>query len=217
MNPVTYVKTNVSQEQVLRSLSSGTALLVYLIVLVYLIQHHLFPEHISPFVDDSWRSLFAIHPDTVFTPVTWVGSVLTHYDITHLLVNMVLLIPLAWMVETTASKKQLFAIFFVTGSLSMILQTVILVESFERVAYSFGSSGSILGLMGYLSVTLHKFNIERIHGFTIRLNYLFILSFFIMVGLSFSGEWVTDGIGHISHTAGYLLGVMYALVVVMLK
>lgn len=150
-------------------------------------------------------------------PYTLITSLFVHGDVMHLIMNMIVLLFLGMPFERRIGPRN-FAIVFFTAGVGAALLEVLLFLTFgdalgiNRYANGIGASGAIFGVLGaYVSlfprdkVLFPLILIRRWPVFVIALLYGALETLSVLRGIE-------DGVGHIVHLNGLLVGLAVALV-----
>lgn len=131
-------------------------------------------------------------------------SIFLHFDITHLMNNMVTLGVVGANVEPVVGKVRFLLIYFISGLGGNLLSLAVELKT-QEYAISAGASGAIFGLTGAL-LCLAILNRGRIGNVT-RQGMLFMIA--ISLYLGFAGE----GVDNFAHIGGLLCGVIVTFLI----
>ena len=131
-------------------------------------------------------------------------SMFLHFDITHLMNNMVTLGVVGLNVEPILGKGRLLIVYFFSGFCGNVLSMVYEMQT-GNYAISAGASGAIFGLTGALLalVLLHK---GRIGSIT-KQGMIFMIGVNIYLGL------VSEGVNNLAHIGGLFSGLILTLLI----
>lgn len=150
-------------------------------------------------------------PDLLHKPWTLVAYMFTHYDILHVLFNMLWLYWFGTIFLQYFNARQLGGLYFL-GGLAGALFFVLLYNTlpyFEMVvAYSalIGASASVMAIVFAISFYRKNFEINLLFIGRIKLIYLALATLIIDL-LAITSE---NAGGHIAHIGGALLGILFA-------
>ena len=126
-----------------------------------------------------------------------------HYDLTHLMLNTLLLLLLAPVVERGAGVAWVLLI-FLSASVTSCLGILIKHQLWPAQGVSLGASGGLFGLLG-AGLVLVFFRL-RSQSFLVRIR----LAVVLVGGLAYS---VLPGISMVGHIVGLLVGTAIALLI----
>lgn len=157
------------------------------------------------------NTMFMLEHGAMYSPYITEGreyyrlftSLFLHFDIDHLLNNMVLLGALGWQLEEETGKIKFLIIYFTSGLGGNLLSLWLNIHS-NQPAVSAGASGAIFGLMGALVCVVLK-NRGQVGRLTKR-------GMLIMVGLSLYFGFASSGIDNAAHIGGLVCGFLAAAV-----
>ncbi|MBQ8804126.1 MAG: rhomboid family intramembrane serine protease [Tyzzerella sp.] len=132
------------------------------------------------------------------------ASIFLHFDIQHLMNNMITLGVVGTNVEPVVGKVRFLIIYFVSGLGGNLLSLVFELKT-QDYAISAGASGAIFGLTGAL-LCLAILNRGRIGNVT-RQGMLF------MIGISLYLGFVGEGVDNFAHIGGLLSGVIVTFLI----
>lgn len=131
-------------------------------------------------------------------------SMFMHFDITHLLNNMVTLGVMGMNVEPILGKVRFVIVYILSGLLGNVASLAFEMMT-EDYAISAGASGAIFGLTGAL-LALVILNKGRIGSITKR-GMLFLIGLSIYTGL------VSEGVDNLAHMGGLIGGMFITLLI----
>lgn len=126
-----------------------------------------------------------------------------HFNISHLLNNMITLLIVGNVVEKSVGKGKYLLLYFLSGLGSSIISVLYYYGNDMSVA-SGGASGAIFGVLGVMFVILYK-NRHRIQD-------LMGLRFFIMIAMCLYNGFVSPEVDNAAHIAGLVVGLILASV-----
>ena len=126
-------------------------------------------------------------------------SMFTHFGITHIFGNMVILIALGARVENIIGRLNYAIIYIVTG-LAAAFASYINFFYNDIHAYSAGASGAIFGLLGVL-VVIAIYNKGRVRD-------LSLVNMLILFILTLADGLMSEGVDNVAHAAGFIAGIL---------
>ena len=126
-------------------------------------------------------------------------SMFTHFGITHIFGNMVILIVLGARVENIIGRLNYAIIYIVTG-LAAAFASYINFFYNNIHAYSAGASGAIFGLLGVL-VVIAIYNKGRVRD-------LSLVNMLILFILTLADGLMSEGVDNVAHAAGFIAGIL---------
>ncbi len=133
-------------------------------------------------------------------PWTLITHMFVHGDITHLLVNMIVLFFFGTELERRVGESRFLQIFIISGLVGAIGQMLAV-----PTGYMVGASGALYGVMGCLAVIAPEITV--LIYFVIPLSIRTAVVLFAVIDFAMMGS--ADGIGHMAHIAGLLAGLVY--------
>ena len=126
-----------------------------------------------------------------------------HFEIAHLLNNMVMLGALGWNLELEIGKIRYIIIYFGSGIIGNII-SLCYDLTLQQPAVSAGASGAIFGLMGALLyvVIANRGRVGRLSG----------RGMLVMVALSLYFGLTSSGVDNLAHIGGLVSGFLLAVV-----
>ncbi len=131
-------------------------------------------------------------------------SMFMHFDITHLLNNMVTLGVVGTNVEPIVGKVRFLIIYIFSGLFGNVISLIGEMKTGDY-AISAGASGAIFGLTGAL-LMLVAINKGRLGGITKR-------GMFFMVGLNIYMGLVSEGVDNLAHMGGLVGGMLLTFLI----
>lgn len=131
-----------------------------------------------------------------------VTSMFLHFDITHLMNNMVTLGVVGLNVEPILGKVRLLIVYFFSGICGNVLSMIFEMRTGDY-AISAGASGAVFGLTGAL-LAMVLLNKGRIGSIT-KQGMLFMIGMNIYLGL------VSEGVDNLAHIGGLISGLILTL------
>ncbi len=126
-------------------------------------------------------------------------SMFTHFGITHIFGNMVILIALGARVENIIGRLNYAIIYIVTG-LAAAFASYINFFYNDIHAYSAGASGAIFGLLGVL-VVIAIYNKGRVRD-------LSLVNMLILFILTLADGLMSEGVDNVAHAVGFIAGIL---------
>lgn len=163
-------------------------------------------------------SEMAVKNPRLFWP-TWFTYQFVHFDLLHIVLNMLFLFLICSVLENLVSYRSLLAV-YVFGGISGGLLYISMSDAYSVAVV--GASGSICALMMYLAVLKGRQNIpwsfwlspqKGFHG-TIYLPALLIFPIFLLsdfVSVLVNGQSVGQAVSYSAHVGGALCGLVMAL------
>lgn len=136
-------------------------------------------------------------------------SMFLHFDFSHFMNNMVVLLVLGSNLEPIVGKMKILLIYILSGmggNLISMLTEMFFGGIFEGYAVSAGASGAIFGLTGAL-LCLAIRNWGRVGNVTKQ-------QMFLMAGISLYLGFASAGVDNAAHVGGLLTGMLAALLLV---
>ena len=133
-------------------------------------------------------------------------SMFTHFGITHILGNMVILIALGARVENIIGRLNYVIVYIVTG-LAAAFASYINCFYNDTYAYSAGASGAIFGLLGVL-VVIAFYNKGRVKDLSL-MNMLILFILTLVDGL------MSEGVDNVAHAVGFMAGILAGVVLLL--
>lgn len=126
-------------------------------------------------------------------------SMFTHFGITHIFGNMVILIALGARVENIIGRLNYAIIYIVTGLAAAFASYINFFYNGIH-AYSAGASGAIFGLLGVL-VVIAIYNKGRVRD-------LSLVNMLILFILTLADGLMSEGVDNVAHAAGFIAGIL---------
>lgn len=126
-------------------------------------------------------------------------SMFTHFGITHIFGNMVILIALGARVENIIGRLN-YAIIYIVAGLAAAFASYINFFYNDIHAYSAGASGAIFGLLGVL-VVIAIYNKGRVRD-------LSLVNMLILFILTLADGLMSEGVDNVAHAAGFIAGIL---------
>jgi len=140
------------------------------------------------------RALVAARPWTLIT------HMFVHYDIPHLLVNMIVLFFFGTELERRVGESKFLQIFIISGLVAAIGQMAVV-----PTGSMMGASGALFGVMGCLAVIAPEITV--LIYFVIPLSIRAAIVLFAVIDFAMMGS--ADSIAHMAHITGLLAGLAY--------
>lgn len=162
--------------------------------------------------DSIIKSMLTLNLDAVFLKHQYyriISAMFFHFDIMHLLGNMILLIALGSRIENVIGKIGFLTVYMLTGivaSISSLLGCYIRIQ-YDTVAG--GASGAVFGLLGIM-IIFALFNKGRISGLSIR-------NLILLSVLTLLNGYVSEGIDNEAHLGGLLAGLLLGIIIILFK
>jgi len=132
-------------------------------------------------------------------PWTLITSMFVHFRFDHLLLNMLFLFFFATNLERLVGERKFLAIYIVSGIVAGAAQMLV------TGGFSYGASGALYGVLGCLAVIAPQTRILLF--FVIPMGIRAAVLLFALIEFMSLGSM--DGIGHMAHLAGILVGLAY--------
>lgn len=133
-----------------------------------------------------------------------VTSVFLHFDISHLMNNMLTLLVLGWNLELVVGKVRFVLIYFLSGLGGNALSLLLEIQS-QDYSISAGASGAIFGLTGSL-LCLAILNHGKIGNITRQ-------GMFVMTLISLYLGFTSEGVDNFAHVGGLITGMVVTVLV----
>ena len=191
----TVVDNRRSQHNLMRMFGVVTPIFLLMNILVYLACVYIYqPTELAV-------NVYAISEKRQY--YRFLTSMFTHFGITHLLGNMVILIALGARIENIIGRLNYVIVYIVTG-LAAAFASYINFFCNDIYDYSAGASGAIFGLLGVL-VVIAFYNKGRVKD-------LSLMNMIILFILTLVDGLMSEGIDNVAHAAGILAGIVLLLV-----
>ena len=191
----TVVDNRRSQHNLMRMFGVVTPIFLLMNVLVYLACVYIYQP------TDLAVNVYAISEKRQY--YRFLTSMFTHFGITHLLGNMVILIALGARIENIIGRLNYVIVYIVTG-LAAAFASYINFFCNDIYDYSAGASGAIFGLLGVL-VVIAFYNKGRVKDLSL-MNMLILFILTLVDGL------MSEGIDNVAHAAGFMAGILLSLI-----
>lgn len=167
------------------------------------------------------RLVSVVWPDFIYAtlamPTTWLGALthpwtlftymFTHFDLIHILFNMLCLYWFGRIFEQVAGNHLVLRV-YILGGLAGALMCLIGLQFHSVGSYMIGASAAIMALLGAVAALAPNYVVNVIFVGNIRLKY-YALIFFLIDIVGVTGY---DNIGgHLSHIGGVVSGVLLAM------
>jgi membrane associated rhomboid family serine protease len=133
-------------------------------------------------------------------PWTLITHMFVHYNIFHLLVNMIVLFFFGTELERRVGESKFLQIFIISGLVGAVGQMAVV-----PTGYMMGASGALFGVMGCLAVIAPE--IRVLIYFVIPLSIRAAVVLFAVLDFTMMGSG--DSIAHMAHITGLLAGLAY--------
>lgn len=172
------------------------------------------------FFNENYLDYFALKPAFIIHGI-YLWSILTsffiHVDISHLLINLFLLISFGSVCEKIIGRKRFLFFYLVSGLIIGVIFVFLsgfigLGEINSGVfgspnSFSLGASGVIFAIAGVIIVLTPKFEFNLfILPFSIRAYIIIPLLLVLMWAVSF---WLNLPVGNFAHFSGFIIGFVY--------
>lgn len=196
----TVVDNRRSQHNLMRMFGVVTPIFLLMNVLVYLACVYIYQP------TDLAVNVYAISEKRQY--YRFLTSMFTHFGITHLLGNMVILIALGARIENIIGRLNYVIVYIVTG-LAAAFASYINFFCNDIYDYSAGASGAIFGLLGVL-VVIAFYNKGRVKDLSL-MNMLILFILTLVDGL------MSEGIDNVAHAAGFMAGILTGIVLLLVN
>ncbi|MFL2941813.1 MAG: rhomboid family intramembrane serine protease [Candidatus Poseidoniales archaeon] len=166
---------------------------------------------VQAFVDLGFRSEYLDSPQirlfTIFT------AMFMHAGSMHILMNMLVLILLGVPFEERIGSKSFLKIYLISGLLgSLVTGSISVWEQSGLSTLNIGASGAVFGIMGGFALLYPRDEIPMLLGpiFMHRVPVLLATIVFVAMETLYVGMNTQDGIGHGTHMASFVAGVLLA-------
>lgn len=196
----TVVDNRRSQHNLMRMFGVVTPIFLLMNVLVYLACVYIYqPTELAV-------NVYAISEKRQY--YRFLTSMFTHFGITHLLGNMVILIALGARIENIIGRLNYVIVYIVTG-LAAAFASYINFFCNDIYDYSAGASGAIFGLLGVL-VVIAFYNKGRVKD-------LSLMNMIILFILTLVDGLMSEGIDNVAHAAGFMAGILSGIVLLLVN
>lgn len=171
----------------------------------------LFPEY-ENVVDSFMVNIFSLSNqlgDFLFHPWGLVTSIFAHFELMHLISNMLFLYLSGLIFESFFGKEKMFYLYLlggICGGLAEIAAHLIFPTLSSNSSFVVGASGSIMAIFGAMAFYRPNTTIQLFGLFPVRL--LYVAAFFILSDLLSLGK--NDHTAHFAHLGGVAVGFMFA-------
>lgn len=196
----TVVDNRRSQHNLMRMFGVVTPIFLLMNVLVYLACVYIYQP------TDLAVNVYAISEKRQY--YRFLTSMFTHFGITHLLGNMVILIALGARIENIIGRLNYVIVYIVTG-LAAAFASYINFFCNDIYDYSAGASGAIFGLLGVL-VVIAFYNKGRVKDLSL-MNMLILFILTLVDGL------MSEGIDNVAHAVGFMAGILAGIVLLLVN
>ncbi|MDO6760426.1 rhomboid family intramembrane serine protease [Tamlana sp. 2_MG-2023] len=156
----------------------------------------------------SWFELPSNFNDFILNPWTIITYAFLHYDVLHILFNMLWLYFLGQMFLNLFSSKMALNIYFlgaISGGLLFVLSYTLLPSVFQGNTRLLGASAAVRALLIFLCAYMPN---QQMRFFTFNIKLWYIGAFIVV--LDVLGLFGTNAGGNLAHLGGALLGFVYA-------
>lgn len=144
---------------------------------------------------------------TAVQPWTVVTYMFTHYDIFHILFNMLALYWFGQLFLFRSTPRQLFGLYLI-GGIAGAIAYIMAAQIFAGVGgYLLGASASIMAVMTATAILMPDFEIRLLFIGSVRLKWIAIGTI-ILFALGLTGN---NAGGHVAHFGGIAAGTLYGL------
>ena len=168
----------------------ATLLILVINVVLYFVAHPVYT---------TWN----VHAEEAYAfaaqhPVLWqLIAPFLHANLAHIYRNMAMLIPCLILIERRVGALHTFLFYLVSGFLAGLL----CLHMYGPQAIGIGASGVVFAVMA-LSIIVYCKGIAR----------LLLLPGLVFFMTEIAVWWMPDGIGHVAHFGGYMVGLLWGLV-----
>jgi len=132
-------------------------------------------------------------------PWTLITNIFVHFDFFHLFFNMLILFFFGINLERLVGDRKFLEIYILSGIAAGVAQM------FMTGGFIYGASGALYGVMGCLAVIAPQIRVLLFYAIPVSIRMAVLIFAFI--------EYISlgnmDGIGHMAHLAGILVGLAY--------
>ena len=169
------------------------------------------PEGNSILYDLGFRASYLNQPTQIYTLFT---SMFIHFDIGHILMNMIVFLLIGTTFETLIGKKRFIIIYFLTGICATLLFSIF---HLNEVILLGGASGAIFGILGAFATSYPKTQVFVPLFLFIRMPVLFAALLFAGLETLYVLSGVTQGVAHEAHLGGLMTGIVLAGIMIKTK
>lgn len=167
---------------------------------------------ISEFVYPSLTYILSMMPLRIITnPVssyTFITYMFAHANISHLISNMLGLLIFGTIIERKVGSKEYLLYYFLCGTLAGILSFLFYYLTGNYFVFLLGASGALYAVMLLFAVFFPDAMVFVFGLIPMRASTLVIVYFVI----EFASSFVMDGISHMTHLFGLLVGLLYIII-----
>ena len=166
---------------------------------------------IEAFIDLGFRSEYLAYPQ--FRLVTIFSAMFMHAGAMHLLMNMLILILLGVPFEERIGSRSFIKIYLISGGIgSLITASISVLNQDNLETLHIGASGAVFGIMGGFALLYPRDEIPMLLGPIFMHRVPVLLATLVFVGMEtlYVALGTEDGIGHGTHMASFVAGVLLA-------
>ena len=147
----------------------------------------------------NFTEMFVLNQDSIPQIYRFVTSIFLHGSFAHLVANLFALIIFGLILEKLIGSNKFLVVFFTTGILANII-------AFNFYPSSLGTSGSIMGIIGALTIIRPMMGI-----FAFGMIIPMFIAAIIWVFIDLIGLFIPDNVGHYAHLSGIFFGMVLGI------
>ncbi len=171
----------------------------------------LFSENSQILYDLGFRAIYLDEPTKLYTLFT---SMFIHFDIGHILMNMIVFLLIGPTFESLIGKKRFIIIYFVTGICATLLFSLFHLN--EAILLG-GASGAIFGILGAFAASYPRTQVFIPLFLFIRMPVIFAALLFAGLETLYVVSGITQGVAHEAHLGGLVTGIVLAALMIRKK
>lgn len=171
----------------------------------------IFSEGNQLLYDLGFRAIYLDEPTKLYTLFT---SMFIHFDIGHILMNMIVFLLIGTTFETLIGKKRFIIIYFVTGISATLVFSLFHLNDAILLG---GASGAIFGILGAFAASYPRTQVFIPLFLFIRMPVIFAALLFAGLETLYVISGVTEGVAHEAHLGGLVTGIVLATVMIRKK
>lgn len=154
----------------------------------------------------TWFNTFGLHSmdSSYYKPYQWITSMFLHYNISHIVLNMLILYMFGDIVRDKYGDNRFLIGYLLFGFAASYLQLMVS----NGYILMMGASGAVYGILVLSAILNPNELVYLMFIIPIRLKWI---AFIILLYELYSGFFVQDNIGHFAHLGGSIGGGIFYL------
>jgi len=161
--------------------------------------------------DLGFRAIYIDEPAKLYTLFT---SMFIHFDIGHILMNMIVFLLIGTTFESLIGKKKFIFIYFVTGICATLVFSIFHLNDAILLG---GASGAIFGILGAFAASYPRTQVFIPLFLFIRMPVIFAALLFAGLETVYVLSGITQGVAHEAHLGGLVTGIILAAILIRRK